>query len=290
MIIDLSVSGNMCNRLLQFSHCIAIGIRNNQNICHLFLGDMNELFDFNDTMNIHIKVYGGILKNRFCFKLRKIIELLYLYNDYKSYEIKSVNNNSQIINRISNHRVNFVNTWYIRDYDSLKLYRNEIKKVIVPKKIYRDYANDEIAKLRTEFTTVVGVHIRRGDYKSWHDGIFYYTDDQYYSLIEQMYIEFSSLSLKPVFLIFSNEKLNNAYFERKGIRTKVFHGSPIEDFTLLSCCDYIIGPPSTYSWFAHYLGNSKYKVIFSPEKQIHLNDFTKEITEEINSYNLYKYV
>jgi len=286
MIINLSSSGNMCNRLLQFAHCISIGINNDQDVVHLFMGDLAEEFDFNDANDIQIKVLKkGIFNNKYWFKMRKKIEALYVRYDYKSYEIRCINNNEQFLKKIPRNKITFINNWYVRDYKSLIQYRDQIREIIKPRSHYQTKASEEIKQLKETFTTIVGVHLRRGDYKLWQNGAFYYTDKQYNFLIKGLNDEMKKNGENPIFLLFSNEQIDSNKFH-SDINIRICKGGPVEDFTLLSMCDYMLGPPSTFSWLAHYLGNSKYKVIFDPEIGISLDDFDNGVPEEINSYNL----
>lgn len=286
MIINLSSSGNMCNRLLQFAHTIAIGINNKQDVSHLYMGDLASDFDFLNSNEIKIKVLkNSIFKSKIWFEIRRRIEKLYIQNDYNRYNIKSINSNEQLLNTVKNRKITIVNNWYVRDYNSIKKYRRQIQNIIKPKQKYLTRASDEISMLKQTYTTIIGIHMRRGDYKVWHNGDFYYSDQQYYDLMDKLNKDLKKNKENPIFLLFSNEEIAIEKFN-KVFNIKVCTGSPVEDLTVLSMCDYIMGPPSTFSWFAHYLGNSKYKVIFQPEKEISLEDFEKEVHEEINTYNL----
>ena len=42
----------------------------------------------------------------------------------------------------------------------------------------------------------------------------------------------------------------------------------IEDLYTLAGCDYIIGPPSTFSQWASYYGNKPIKILFNPDDHI----------------------
>ncbi|WP_432631472.1 alpha-1,2-fucosyltransferase [Brachyspira sp.] len=113
----------------------------------------------------------------------------------------------------------------------------------------------------------VGVHIRRGDYRGWNNGKYYYEDEVYNDKIEQ----FSNLfkDKKILFILFSNED----------ITLKPKHDYIIskcdwyEDHYLLSLCDYIIGAPSTFTIWASFIGNVPLMHILNRDDKVDLNSF-----------------
>ena len=100
-------------------------------------------------------------------------------------------------------------------------------------------------------TLRLGVHIRRGDYRTWQGGKYYYTDEQYLSVIRQF------LSLYPeqqtvIYICGNDPELDQEKFRQAlSGQTVVFpEGNPAEDMYLLSCCDYLMGAPSTFTLVA----------------------------------------
>ena len=100
----------------------------------------------------------------------------------------------------------------------------------------------------------LGVHIRRGDYAVWKDVIYCYEDAVYADFIGK----FSALMPEKeidVFLSTNDPQVSTGKFQEllsntKGIRLHLLGGNAVEDLFMLSECDYIIGPPSTYSLVA----------------------------------------
>ena len=100
---------------------------------------------------------------------------------------------------------------------------------------------------------MIGVHIRRGDYKRFEGGKWFYTPEQYYEKMKEL----SALKMfegkKIAYVICTNEK--NISFPAEGNFT-IFNERRhfVEDLYLLSKCDYIMGPPSTFSGWASFYG------------------------------------
>lgn len=131
--------------------------------------------------------------------------------------------------------------------------KKELQHIFRPKKSITDKAEALMAEIRKESNFVVGVHIRHGDYKGFYDGRFYYTLDefrQYMQQIQQLYSD-----KRIAFFISSNESFCTDLFI--GCTCYRFDKEPsgdILDLYALSLCDRIIGPWSTYSRWASFIG------------------------------------
>ena len=131
--------------------------------------------------------------------------------------------------------------------------KTELQHIFRPKKAITDKADALMADIRKEADLVVGVHIRHGDYKTFYDGRFYYTLEefhQYMQQIQQLYSE-----KRVAFFISSNESFSTDQFT--GCSCYRFGKEPsgdILDLHTLSLCDRIIGPWSTYSRWASFIG------------------------------------
>jgi ADP-heptose:LPS heptosyltransferase len=115
---------------------------------------------------------------------------------------------------------------------------------------------DEFERKRKEADIIIGVHIRRGDYKVWAGGKYYYDDETYISFIKQMSNLFQHKRI--LFAVCSNEELDHAKYEAiESDSLKLWFPKQnfINELYLLSKCDRIIGPPSTYSHWASFYGN-----------------------------------
>ena len=110
-----------------------------------------------------------------------------------------------------------------------------------------------VAGLRQESDLVVGVHIRRGDYATWNDGRFFYSLEEYHQFmlrVQELY-----KGKRVVFFISSNEDFSLELFQ--GCNCRRFGKEPsgaILDLYTLSVCDRIIGPFSSYSRWASFIG------------------------------------
>lgn len=144
-----------------------------------------------------------------------------------------------------------VEGWTIRFYDLFLKYREEITSLFAFRPQIKDKVKALLADTAQAGGLKLGVHIRRGDYKTWQGGRYYYDNDVYISQIRQ----FAALHAdRPVtvYICGNDPSVDKSYYQER-LRQMPVHfpnGNPAEDLCLLSECDYLIGPPSTFSLVA----------------------------------------
>jgi hypothetical protein len=98
---------------------------------------------------------------------------------------------------------------------------------------------------------VLGVHIRRGDYRVFKNGKYFFEDVTYVDYIRM--VQLNDPEYKTI-LILSNEieSVNRDLFNFDNIY--FVHGNEFEDYFVMAHCDLLIGPPSTFTYWANYIG------------------------------------
>ncbi len=95
---------------------------------------------------------------------------------------------------------------------------------------------------------IVGVHIRRGDYRNWNKGKYFFDVYFYKDVINKLKTKLINENKDPFFVVVSDEKI---IFD---IGANFFsEGSWKEDQITLQICDLIVGPPSTFTMWASYI-------------------------------------
>lgn len=155
-------------------------------------------------------------------------------------------------------------------------HKEEIKKIFEPNIVTREIIDEFINKKKSLYDIIIGVHIRRADYITWQGGKFFYSDKQYSQFMNQ--IEYLFPNAKVGFLICSNESINLDNF-KKNNTFKIANSSGVKDLYGLSLCNYLIGPPSSYSTWASYYGGAPLYFIVDANKKIELNLFFKDELE-----------
>lgn len=279
MIAVTNNAGQLCNKLLLFANCLATGIETSQKVVHFCGYKIRQAAELDSEIG---RRYGFM-----CLPFDRVrqvgtlfFELSKIYGKMKGVEPKSgaktieesrafINAYSKVLDRSS---LFAVHDWYFRNPDALFRQRDEITRYLSIKSAFRARPLDILANARRYCDKVVGVHLRRGDYKNYRDGVFYFSDEVYFKWMEEIAQESAS---EVCFLLCSNEPVNYRYFRERGIIVVEAPNHPLEDLVALSLCDYIIGPPSTYSWWAAFMGDVPLHHLKSNSETVALEFFAK---------------
>jgi len=161
--------------------------------------------------------------------------------------------------------------WFANDLANLNKHQIEIRKYFEPLKKYQKNIDNLISKIRVNTDLLIGVHIRQGDYLQHQDGRYFYSTEVYVKIMESVLRLFPQQKVK--FLICSNQKQENESFQHLSFVYGNNH--LIEDMYSLAECDYIIGPPSSYTMWASFYGDRPLYMIRDIDKTLIMEDFVK---------------
>jgi hypothetical protein len=109
-----------------------------------------------------------------------------------------------------------------------------------------------LKNLRARHERLIGVHIRLGDYSKYRDGQWLFDISTYHRLVTYLASIFPGASVG--FLISTNGSLPSNAFA--GLNAYPAPGHLALDMYALAACDLIVGPPSTFSGWASFIGNT----------------------------------
>lgn len=123
-------------------------------------------------------------------------------------------------------------------------------------------------QLRQDCDVLVGVHARRGDYASHRNGCWFYNEADYLRWIHQAPSLFPAIDANRIgFVVCSNDGGFLASCQGEAIAISPM-GSAAGDQLLLSHCDLILGPPSTFSVWAAFLTDTRLLHIFRRDQNL----------------------
>ena len=121
-----------------------------------------------------------------------------------------------------------------------------------------------LQSVRKESVSMVGIHIRRGDYVSSKaaSGVFRTISIDYYREAVK------SFGADVKFIVFSDDHATASAFadEVNGLDATSMALPLADEFCLLAACDHYIIANSTFSWWASYLGGAPGKRVISPRR------------------------
>lgn len=166
-------------------------------------------------------------------------------------------NDSSFRTQLQSRTLNFIQGWLFRegwfmeDRELLASHAAMIKAYFSPRKLYRDRVSHYMAQLRHQHSLVIGVHVRQGDYQTFKSGRYFYPFSHYAECIRALAQQLGDR--KVCFLICSNVAQDLS--DLADVNVAAGTGNLIEDMYLLAGCDYILGPPSSYSMWASFYGD-----------------------------------
>lgn len=268
MIYSIQCSGQMCNRILWFAHALATAIDLKANILHPFGKEIRSFSDLNPEAIPEIKIR--------CFNWGRCIPVDVLHGWMLNLPGMREKYTESCVNRCRDWREQgrknlLLWNWHFRNTEAIARHREKIVAFLRAKALHCARPNKIIGRLRDDGVIVVGVHIRRGDYKTAMPQ-FYYDDATYLRIMRELT---GSLGDRVKFVAVSNEPVDMAFFRAHGLDLTEASGTPQEDVVTLSLCDYIVGPPSTFSWWAAYYGDKPRLSLRNRDDEVSLDKFAK---------------
>jgi len=269
MIIFNEQKNQLCNRLFAFLPSIAFALENNEKMLVLFFSEK------------YLSLFPNLAQHRlikFSLSCKDVypkgwLKALYLITKgigktavfgRKEFSFLDVSRNRT--------RLLFVRGWKDRYAPSyLAKHHEAIQTLFEPTIHVKTMVNSALPL--SEDTVLIGVHIRRGDYKNYKNGIYYYSDDVYAHYMDQLQSILSSQDKKVSFLLCSNEPISETLLLNYPV-IRIPTNDPMMELHALSCCDFLIGPPSTFSQWASFIGKVPLKFIRSKDEETFtLSDF-----------------
>lgn len=230
----------MCNNILQYGHMYAWGREHGVQTMSMRFAYKYQYFNICHT-RYHSFLLYMIAKYSAKWKLIDTVS----FHELQDEETE----NRRLLNMQG--KTFMVEGWCVRFYDLFLKYKDEILQLFAFDRKISHSIGKYIEKTSPDADIRLGLHIRRGDYKTWHRGKYYFSDDVYINYIKR-FIENHKDSNIAVYICGNDHLLNKDYYKDRltDVTISFPAGSPAEDLCLLSECDCLIGAPSTFSLVA----------------------------------------
>lgn len=158
--------------------------------------------------------------------------------------------------------------WLFRDWEALERHEDEVRRILSPDATVQAEARSLVEVARGDGDVLVGVHIRQGDYRRHLGGRFYFSTDAYVHVMERIR---DLLKGEVRFLVATDTPQDWALFAHLPCTRS--NGAPLQDLFGLAACDYLFGPPSSFTLWASFYGRTPLAMLVSPEHDLTLDDF-----------------
>ena len=251
MVVVNCRAGQRSNRLVVFAHAMASAIARGERLRVTTFDEFKG--DYACKVPDGLKVV--IKPSRFWEWVRLAERVLQIMFGFKTFKIP--------------YLLTLASTWNYRDEKALARCEDNIREFFEPVKVGN--ARSVLSGIRRGDKTLIGVHIRRQDYRAFLGGRYYY-DDSVYRREMACVLEMMKGEIREAqFIVFSDETIDESHFE--GLPCYFAHGSAVEDQWLMSQCDYLMGPPSTFSAWASFMGKVPLARMWSAEYGLKREDF-----------------
>lgn len=242
MVIVIYRYGQYSNRLFQDMRIRTFCRKHKIRCWNLDMSDMEKYFEIPKTplpLILLGTIIRAILKVMRIFRFDPVLHSGVVYNE-------------ECVEKAKRFGVHLVDGWGIYDSGEEKNSLDIIRKRYHLKPQY--YMNNplylQMQKWKQLGGMLVGIHIRRRDYREWCNGIYYYEDAVYERWISQIRSLYKDKTLK--FIIFSDEPCGISADD-----IVISHESWYVDQFLLGMTDICFGPPSTFRGWAVFIYGNK---------------------------------
>lgn len=244
MVIVYRGYGNHSNQLIQSALVQAFCIENR--LCFLSL-----------PLAPSARLYGRKFSPAIGMVISKLSDLLVRFGLATILVLEESERKEDYETKLKRMGVWLVENWRFDQESLVARYRDSFVRnfTLRPKFFLKTAAYAWLEESRSLGCRVVGVHVRRGDYDKWKEGRYFFEDATYLRYVEHgiSLLEEERSGSKVAVLVVSNETVS------LDVRRRVFYSTEswyVDQF-LLSQCELIVGPPSTFSLWAGFLGNVK---------------------------------
>ena len=257
-VIKVGDTYGLCNRLFPFAHLLAAAVEYGWSIRHAAFAEFSDFFEGTNTQPVPVYPPLGTFARRAARMLTPVTTVgCRVFRKMKWHSCIAIEDHQTcdlsdhfIRQTVESCRVTQLAGLYFYDTLAFSKHADLVRQYFCPIPFVHDLVSQSLSPARAGSDVVVGVHIRHGDYQTFCNGIMYYTFAEYARLMKTVAELFPGKRVS--FLVCSNAALPKG--ELHGLRVHPGPGHVVGDVYALARCDYIIGPPSTYSEWASFYG------------------------------------
>ncbi len=289
LIIITDKPGQLGNQLWAYTNLIALAKECNSGILIILSRNYYKMFDtehIKNHRNIHILIedsFTAKLVRWFFYSVRfRSKNKNFLLSFLKKIRLEFIEDHTEEEKfKLSYKRFTgyFISSWEQRSNKAFFIKHSVfIQSLFIPEIKIGALVAERMQALKAKGSSIVGVHIRRGDYAHHLGGKYYFEDIVYRNYMNQ--INHLLGTDNTLFYIFSNEAIDIANFS--GLNIHFFNDQlPVTDLWAMSKCDYLMGPPSTFSMWASFWNNSPLWFMEDDNSVVSLNQFKPVIAQDV---------
>lgn len=277
MIYYMNQEGRFGHQLSQLATLIAYQFAYNQEIGYKnFNINYNQYYSENRLEKIlQYKKQNSIIIN-LIYQLLKLFGIKNI--SIGKYYFRLLKNENQLIFRrdiesIISTNKNLVTDCYFNDIKILLQYKSALQEICSIQFNENNPLHQQLKTLKSNYATIITIHIRKTDFKTFNNGIYFFEDEVYAKALNLL---LNMLNKHCYIFICSDEAVDTTLFNTTIDYQKRNY---LDDFYILQNSDYIISTRSIFSTMANFLGNNKLYQINTKSLNFTLDDF--KLSEQI---------
>jgi len=285
MIVIADKPGQLGNMLFLFAHFIGRAIESDFMVSCLAFEDYAEYFPkTRDDLFCRFPARKSLLPG-----IRVLRKLLYRASSYTVRALAKAGGNfgflkairlkdwvttfpldsREFLNMVRPGRVIFVHGWTFRDEAMFQKYADVIRDFFRPLEEHRANVEALMKRARAGAEVLVGIHIRHGIIDVANARQYWYEPQKYAEMMGK--VESLFPGERVTFLICSDKQQESEVFSR--FRFLFGNDQLVEDMYSFARCDYLFGPPSTYTMWASFYGKVPLYTVYDPNRVPRIEDF-----------------
>lgn len=277
-LFNIGRFGQLANRLFLCAHLLSFAKEYKFKFVNLVFEEYADYFNgtYKNLLSQYpenaLPIQSRKLRNQVCKLSRYALSTLKRLSTVKNIEpddFKQLINleSKTLLDDLTQASIIIANGWRLRADKALANHHDLIKNYFSLRDPYQSNVNKIVATARNDAEILIGAHIRRGDYRRFYPH-YVYSIDKYKELLKATTELFPNKQVH--FLLCFDEALNDKFSD---FNITYGTGKAVEDLYALSRCDYIIGPPSTFSIWASFIANTPLYIIKDSAHTPNLADF-----------------
>ena len=270
MLVLMGKFGRMGNQLWTYANVLAYALEHRISLINprfefseLFVGTARTYEKNISRVAIHATP-GGISLINFIYKVNlrlRLFPFVQLGEDL----LLDLDDSSGALQELGSEGIKFLSGFYFRATKSMENNSLAVRSFFSPVPHLQRRIDDLVMQARNNSDVLVGVHIRHGDYKTYCDGMMYYTIDEYMVVMRSIVDQLPKCKVK--FLVCSDESHDLKCFADLDVYQS--NCEAVVDMYALGMCDFIFGPNSSFSHWASFYGHVPLHVLNWRAEEIH---------------------
>lgn len=283
MIVIADKAGRLGNRLIVFSHVVGTALRTDSRVANPGFDEYAVYFRNLSTDPLcrfpprRSRVPSVAWTRRLAYLLTRVLtKLLWTVRLRRSRWIGIVRaapgsrlDIAAETRERGNVAVLLLQGWLLRNEEGLLAHSDRIREFLRPTEQIERRVGELLDRTRSGSDVLVGVHVRQTDYSVHLGGKFFFALDHFARVMQA--VEALVPGKTVSFLVCSDTPKDPAAFP--GLSMVPGTGNVAEDLFALAGCDFLVGPPSSFSLWASFYGRTPLFMMVRDELPGSLDDF-----------------